>query len=68
MPLLWKESTVVPVAKGTNPKVLDDFRPMPFQTLIKRDLLTRTEHILDPLQFAYRAKQCFQALQGAVAV
>ena len=48
VPLLWKQSTVVPVAKGPHPKVLNCFRPVAltslvmksFESLIKRKLLT----------------------------
>ncbi len=63
VPRCWKQSTVIPVAKINHPKVFNDFRPVAltslvmksFEKLIKRDLLSKTEHLLDPLQFAYRA-------------
>lgn len=62
VPKCWKQSTVIPVAKTTNPRVFNDFRPVAltslvmksFEKLIKRDLI-KTEHLLDPQQFAYRA-------------
>ena len=62
VPLLWKQSTVVPVAKISNPKTLNDFRPVAltslimkqFEKLVKRELVAKTESLLDPLQFAYR--------------
>ena len=62
VPLLCKQSTVVPVAKNSNPKTLNDFRPVAltslimkqFEKLVKRELVTKTESLLDPLQFAYR--------------
>ncbi len=28
-----------------------------FEKLIKKETLSKTEHLLDPLQFAYRAKR-----------
>ncbi len=63
VPSLWKQSTVVPVAKINNPKTLNDFRPVAltalvmkqFEKLIKAELVAKTENLLDPLQFAYRA-------------
>jgi len=56
---------VIPVAKTNHPKAFNDFRPVAltslvmksFEKLIKRDLLIKTEHLLDPLQFAYRASR-----------
>ncbi len=62
LPSLWKQSTVVPVAKNSNPKSLNDFRPVAltslimkrFEKLVKMELVTKTESLLDPLQFAYR--------------
>ena len=63
MPALWKQSTIVPVAKSSNPKSLNDFRPVAltslimkqFEKLVKSELVAKTEHLLDPLQSAYRA-------------
>ena len=54
---------MIPVAKTNHPKAFNDFRPVAltslvmksFEKLIKRDLLIKTEYVLDPLQFAYRA-------------
>lgn len=45
-------SIVVPVAKRTQPRVLSDFRP----SVLKKELLQKTESLLEPLQFAHRAK------------
>ena len=50
------------MAKNNSPKVINDFRPvaltslvmMSFEKLIKRDILTKTAHLLDSIQFAYR--------------
>ncbi len=65
VPDLWKQSTIVPAAKSKHPKSLNDFRPIAltslvmksFEKLIKAELLKTTEHLLDPLQFAYRSKR-----------
>ena len=62
VPSLWKQSTVVPVAKCNKPKTLNDFRPVAltslvmkqFEKLIKAELVSKTGSLLDPLQFAYR--------------
>ena len=59
---LWKQSTVIPVAKSKNPQTLNDFRPVAltslvmkqFEKLIKSDLVSRTKSLLDPYQFTYR--------------
>lgn len=59
------ENTVISVAKHNNPKELNDYRPVAltslvmkcFEKLLKKEVLTKTEHLLDPLQFAYRAKR-----------
>lgn len=53
------------MAKDNNPKELNDYRPVAltslvmkcFEKLLKKEVLTKTEHLLDPLQFAYRAKR-----------
>ncbi len=60
----WKQATTVPAAKTTCPKTLNDFRPIAltslvmksFEKLIKEEVVIRTEHLFDPLQFAYRTK------------
>ena len=62
VPKTWKQSIVVPIAKTTHPKAPNDYRPVAltslvmrsFEKLIKHELLVRTEHLLDPVQFAYR--------------
>ena len=50
VPSLWKQSTIVPVAKSNKPVTLNDFRPV-----VKSELVAKTERLLDPLQSAYRA-------------
>ncbi|KAK7939111.1 hypothetical protein WMY93_002437 [Mugilogobius chulae] len=64
VPKLWKQSTIVPLAKCSAPKTLNDFRPVAltslimksFEKIIKEAILLQVEDKLDPLQFAYRAK------------
>lgn len=64
VPRLWKQSTIVPVAKNKSPKGICDFRPVAltslvmkaFEKLIKRELVGPVGDSLDPLQFAYRNK------------
>ena len=56
---LWKTSIVVPDPKKSRP---NDFRPVAltlhvmnsFEKIIKTMIMTRTDHLLDHLQFAYR--------------
>lgn len=68
MPHLWKQSTIVPFAKSEHPTSINDFRPIAltslvmksFEKLIKAELLKATEHLIDPLQFAYRSKRGVQ--------
>ena len=63
VPKTWKHSTIVPVPKVTNPKVPNDIRPVAltslvmkgFEKIIKMEVLSKVENLLDPLQFAYRA-------------
>lgn len=68
VPNLWKRSIIVPAAKSKHPRSLNDFRPIAltslvmksFEKLIKAELLKCTEHLIDPLQFAYRTKRGVQ--------
>lgn len=62
-----KSSTVIPVAKNNHPKVFNDYRPvtlpssvMSFEKLIKKEILDKVLYLLNPFQFAYRAKRCVQ--------
>ena len=67
-PSLWKQSVVVPVTKVSRPQTLNDFRPVALtspiakslEKLIKAELLIKVEPLLDPYQFAYRAKRGVQ--------
>lgn len=62
VPSMWKQATVVPVATINKPTTLNDFRPVAltstvmkqFEKLVKTEILAKTKHLLDPLQFAYR--------------
>ena len=62
VPTLWKTSIVVPVPKKSRPASPNDLRPVgltshvmkSFEKIIKTMIMTRTDHLLDPLQFAYR--------------
>ncbi|KAK0132217.1 hypothetical protein N1851_032981 [Merluccius polli] len=63
MPRLWKQAELIPVPKVSRPKTLNNFRPVTltslliksFEKIVKSELLGRTAHALDPMQFAYRA-------------
>lgn len=65
VPKLWKESIVVPVAKNTFPKELNDLRPVAltsvvmktFEQLVKRIRTNNVQGLLDPMQFAYQANR-----------
>ncbi|KAL2086367.1 hypothetical protein ACEWY4_017426 [Coilia grayii] len=62
VPKVWKHAVVVPVPKSGRPKTLNDFRPIAltsivmkhFERLVRSQILSHTEHALDPMQFAYR--------------
>ena len=63
IPAIWKTSTVIPVPKITNPRQLNDFRPVALTSLIMKILekilknlvLSIVDEKLDPLQFAYQS-------------
>jgi hypothetical protein len=65
IPALWKMSNVIPVPKKVNPTVNNDYRPVAltsiamkcFEKIVKTLLLKDTDHLLDPMQFAYRPKR-----------
>ena len=65
LPLIWKLSKIVPVPKSNQAKVMNDFRPIALtSTLVKilekivmNHFLPTCQPLLDPLQFAYRAKR-----------
>ncbi|KAF7656792.1 hypothetical protein LDENG_00036240 [Lucifuga dentata] len=62
VPKLWKESIIVPVPNKNSPKELNDLKPVAltsrvmksFERLVKNELVSRVEGLLDPMQFAYR--------------
>ncbi|KAG7499465.1 hypothetical protein JOB18_039315 [Solea senegalensis] len=65
VPTLWKESTIVPVAKVPSPKTLNDYHPVAltsvvmksFERIVKKSLLAMTQTVIDPLQFAYQPRK-----------
>lgn len=65
IPLTWKESVIVPVAKVKATKEPNDFRPVAltslimksFERLVKTFLTTAVQEKLDPMQFAYRSSR-----------
>ena len=60
--LTWTTSTVIPAPTKSKPASLNDFRPIVLTSLamkclekiVKTEVRKETEHLLDPLQFAYR--------------
>ena len=58
VPTLKKTSIVVPVPKKSRPANPNDFRPVALTAHVMKSfekiIMTRTNHLLDPLQFAYR--------------
>ena len=65
VPQLWKHSTVIPIPKKSKPKSLNDLRPVALTSLvmkamekiIKQHIIRATDPLMDPLQFAYRARR-----------
>ena len=65
VPAPFKSSIIVPVPKGSNPKTLNDFRPVAltsvvmkvFERLVLKYLKSVTETNMDPLQFAFRSNR-----------
>ena len=65
VPSLWKNSTVTPIPKKCTPKELNDYRPIAltsvamkcFERVLLPFLLQNIGDLLDPLQFAYRARR-----------
>lgn len=59
---MWKDALVVPVPKSSSPNTLNDFRPVALKSiliktlekLVREEILRKTEHTLNPMQFAYR--------------
>ena len=65
IPALWKKSKIVPVPKKPNSSEMNDFRPVAltsipmkcFERIILNRLVSDVGHLLDPYQFAYRARR-----------
>lgn len=65
VPEVWKDAVVVPVPKSSRPKTVNNFRPVAFasilmkifETLVRSEILRKTEHALDPMQFAKRPQR-----------
>ena len=65
IPKVWKTSKIVPVPKKTNPVEMNDFRPVAltsiamkcFERIMLNFLMCEVSHLLDPYQFAYRARR-----------
>lgn len=68
VPQTWKQSVVVPVAKVSHPQTLNDLRPVALSSLVVKsleklleaELPAKVEPLLDPFQFACRAKKGVQ--------
>ncbi|XP_051527426.1 uncharacterized protein LOC127425445 [Myxocyprinus asiaticus] len=64
VPMCFKTTTIVPVAKKSSVSCLNDYRPVAlssivmkcFERLVMRHIKTLLPPLLDPLQFAYRPK------------
>ena len=64
IPLQWKSAEIVPIPKKPIPVLLNDYRPIAltsplmksFKKIVQKYMLPQVEHLLDPLQFAYRTK------------
>jgi len=62
VPLIWRTSTIIPVPKKTNSRVLNDFRPVALTSILCKcmervvcnQLTASVADRMDPLQFAYR--------------
>jgi hypothetical protein len=65
VPRSWRTSTIIPVPKKTNAKVLNDFRPVALTSILCKcmervvcnQLTAAVADRMDPLQFAYRARR-----------
>ena len=65
VPRSWRTSTIIPIAKKTNAKEMNDFRPVALTSVICKcmerivcnKLSSSVADRLDPLQFAYKAKR-----------
>ena len=65
IPSIWKTSHIIPVPKKSKPSILNDYRPVAltpiiikcFERIILNFIRQNTGHLMDPLQFAYRARR-----------
>ena len=65
IPLQLKTAEIVQIPKKPNPVLLNDYRPIAltsplmkaFERIVLKYMLPQVEHLLDPLQFAYRTKR-----------
>ena len=65
VPVQWKTAEIIPVPKKRSPTSLNDYRPIAltsllmksFERILLKYMLPQIEHLLDPLQFAYRSKR-----------
>jgi hypothetical protein len=65
VPLLWKTSTIIPIPKIPSPTEHNHYRPIAltslvmkcFERIVKKYILPRINHLLDPLQFAYQSSR-----------
>ena len=65
VPVQWKTAEIIPVPKKRGPASLNDYRPIAltsllmksFERILLKYMLPQVEHLLDPLQFAYRSKR-----------
>lgn len=55
VPVLWKTSTIIPVVKFPRPIALTSLVMKSFEHLVKKYIVSVTQHLIDPLQFAYQA-------------
>ena len=54
VPLIWKTSTVIPVPNDFRSIALTSLAMKCLEKIVKTEIRKETEHLLDPLQFAYR--------------
>ena len=65
VPRSWRTSTIIPIAKRTNAKEMNDYRPVALTSVVCKcterilcnKLTSSVADRLDPLQFAYKAKR-----------
>ena len=68
IPSCFKHSTIVPVPKKAHVITANDYRPVAltsvvmkvFERIVQRYLQSKTDKLLDPFQFAYRANRCVE--------